>query len=420
MRQKMWIAGVASFATFLSASQPIAAAVPDSPILCIRTIPNICVSGTTTNNLLIWDSDDLYGCYGDARSNTGSFCVSYNRVDGLFLGGRKPREFYRRHGIFQIYGLTGIGLKSDRFQYQIAVERSFFPGDIQFAIGFEAFDLTYSEDEWVISTFENSLAALLLHEDYQDYYRRFGYGGYVSQQFTQYARLKVGYYEEEHQSLKLKTDWALFGGNKKFRLNPSIDDLKLRGIYSQLQLDTRNRWRAPHYGWLISLAGEYFPSELKGDSDFERYILDIRRYQPLSRGEYLNLRIRVGESTGRLPSQKYFDLGGISTLRAFDYKTLTGDRMILGNVEYQINWDRLSWNPDIPLISDFNLILFCDAGYAWLKKDLDFQEIRTQDLYSDAGIGFSNASGSIRLDIAKRLDSSADQVKITFRLSQPF
>lgn len=365
-----------------------------------------------------WNQDELFGCYSDDYDD--SFCISYNRVDGLFLGFREPRETHRRHGILQLYGFAGIGLESNRFQYQLAIERSFFPSYRQFAIGGEIYDLTYSEDEWIIPTLENTLAALLIHEDYQDYYRRSGIGGFISQQFTRQARLKVGYYEEEHFSLRRETDWALFGGRKSFRMNPEITELKLRGVLGQFRIDTRDRWRHFRRGWLVNLTVEYFPAEFDGDSDFKRYIMDIRRYQPISRGENINIRIRAGESEGELPVQKYFDLGGISTLRAYDYKAFTGDRMILGNLEYHINWDRLSWNPDIPVLGEFNLILFADAGLAWSKQEKEFRQLRSNDLYSDVGIGFSNDDGTMRLNIAKRLDRSVDAVKITFRISRPF
>ena len=365
-----------------------------------------------------WNRYELFGSYSNGFDD--SYCLGYNRVDGFFLGFKRPREFYRRHGIFQVYGLAGIGLENNRFQYQLAIERSFLPAYMQFAIGAEIFDLTYSEDEWMIPSGENSLSALLIHEDYHDYYRRSGQGAFISQQFTRKARLKVGYYEEEHFSLQQETDWALFGGDKKFNINPGIHELKLQGFLGQFRLDTRNRLRSPRRGWLVDFMAEYFPSDLNGESDFERYILDIRRYQPISRGENINVRLRFGESVGMLPIQKYFDLGGISSLRAFGYKEFTGDRMILGNIEYHINWDRLHWYPDIPIIDEFNLILFADAGLSWFKDEKDFRDLHHSDLYSDVGVGFSNDDGSLRLNIAKRTDRSVDAVRVTFRISRPF
>ena len=130
--------------------------------------------------------------------------------------------------------------------------------------------------------------------------------------------------------------------------------------------------------------------------------------------------MRAGETVGIVPVQKLFDLGGISTLRGYDYKAFTGDRMLLGNIEYQIDWDRLDWAPYIPILGEFNLILFADAGLAWYKNKKDFGKLKVDDLFSNIGIAFTNDDGSFRLNIAKRTDRATDAVKITFRISRPF
>lgn len=344
----------------------------------------------------------------------------YNRVDGVFLGFKKPRENYRRHGALQIFGGAGIGLKSKRFQFHAILERSFFPVGGQFSIGGEIYDYTYSEDEWIIPTWENTLGAILIREDLQDYYRREGTGVYFSQNFTRDAKLKIGYLEEKHRSLDSVTNWSVFGGSKRFRINPEVDTLELKGIYGSFKVDTRGRRYSSRQGWLFAVSGEYYTKDFEGDTDFQRYIVELRRYQPISRGENLNFRLRVGETVGFVPEQKLFDLGGISTLRAFDFKEFSGDRMVLGNVEYQIDWDRLDWSPPLPIIDEFNVILFADAGVAWFKEDKDFNELEAEDFFADIGIAFTNDDGSFRLNIAKRTDRATDAVKITFRISRPF
>ena len=348
------------------------------------------------------------------------FVFRYNRVDGVFLGFRKKRETFRRRWGMQLYGGAGIGLKSERFQFQATLERSFFPAGSQFSIGGEIYDLTYTEDEWIIPSWENTLGAILIREDFQDFYRREGAGVYISQNFSRRAKLKIGWLEENHRSLDSVTNWSVFGGNKRFRDNPVVDNLELKGFYGEFQLDTRGRKYSSRRGWLFAGSAEYFTREYKGDTDFQRYIFEIRRYQPISRGENINIRLRAGETVGIVPVQKLFDLGGISTLRGYDYKAFTGDRMLLGNIEYQIDWDRLDWVPYIPILGEFNLILFADAGLAWYKDEKDFSKLKVDDLFSDIGIAFANYDGSFRLNIAKRTDRATDAVKITFRISRPF
>ena len=227
--------------------------------------------------------------YSDRRET--KTISSYNRVDGLFLGMRVPyHKDYRGNGVLQLYGMVGVGIKSKAIRYRAALERGLFPYSYRFALGFEAYDLTYSEDDWIISTLENSLAAFFIHEDFQDFYRRQGYGVYLRQNFSQHLSLKVGYYEEKHSYLPLKTDWALFGGHKKFRPNPSITEGELKGILTTLCFDTRNHYKNPDQGWLATIFIEYTPKDFLNqtdDLDFKRYIIDIRRYQPYPRVKIL-------------------------------------------------------------------------------------------------------------------------------------
>jgi|Deesub1362B_J571_1020462.scaffolds.fasta_scaffold01029_6 outer membrane protein assembly factor BamA len=352
-----------------------------------------------------------------------SFYFSYNRVDGVVLGLKKSPISYRRHGTMQLYGKAALSTKSKRFIYHAVLERSFFPVDARFAIGIESYDLTYTEDRWIIPETENMLAALLIHEDFHDFYQRKGYGFYISQNLTRHLRLRAGYYEEEHRSLDVLSEWSLFGGKKRFRPNPPVEEATFKGFVGRLCFDTRNRRHAPRRGWLVQAIAEYFREDMDNALAYQRYILDIRRYQPISRGENLNFRLRIGETSGRVPVQKYFDIGGISTLRAYDYKAFTGTRMVLANLEYAINWDRLDWYPDIPFIDWFdlfNLVLFVDAGAAWPRQELRFQDLTPSDLRADVGIAFANDDGTVRLNIAKRTDRSVDAIRITFRISRPF
>ncbi|NIT55067.1 MAG: hypothetical protein GWN00_02110, partial [Aliifodinibius sp.] len=78
-------------------------------------------------------------------------------------------------------------------------------------------------------------------------------------------------------------------------------------------------------------------------------------YQPVTRGERIRLRMMAGTSEGALPLQKNFELGGISTLRAFNYKAFSGNRMFLTNVEYVFDSDILG---SFLGIDHFNLIIF--------------------------------------------------------------
>ena len=145
----------------------------------------------------------------------------------------------------------------------------------------------------------------------------------------------------------------------------------------------------------------------------------------MGRYENLDLRLRVGTSEGNLPRQKTFYLGGIGTLRGFRHKSLEGNRMILGNIEYVFDPYGLLSGPPSWLLEDFNLILFSDFGYAWYNCDNSnfskfFNGIQPKDLKTTIGIGLSDKDDEIRLNFAWRTDKKGEPVQVYLRINQTF
>ena len=351
----------------------------------------------------------------------------YNRVEGLFLGLKLGHDDWRdkNSAWFDIYGHAGYGFSRKRGCYQIGVERSIF-GRLGPVIGIEAHDLVDTEDKWIIPTFENSLAALWLREDFQDYYRREGYSGYLSHAISEFLTMKAAYRKDHHYDLTRKTNWSIFGGDKKFRENPLIDEIEFKSLHVTFTLDSRNNQKYPDQGWLIDVHGEFAGKNFnKTDTDFDRLIVDIRRYQPITYGENLDFRLRAGSSRGVLPEHLKFDLGGISTLRGYKFKEFADyNRMILGNIEYRIHGRRNPLN-NVMGMSDFSFILFADAGYGWsvvdtLRAQDGFKHLDWDDLYTSIGFAIGNREGNVRLNFAKRLDVKGEPMVVTFRINRPF
>ncbi len=351
----------------------------------------------------------------------------YNRVDGIFLGLALPPRYLKNSGL-EIFGLGGHAFASKRWQYQIGGE--VYIGEAwRSLIGIEAHDYTASEDEWIIPEDENSVAALFINEDFRDYYRRDGFSAYFSQRLSEYAKLTAGYRREDLLSLPSETDWSLFVNRKKFRVNPLIQEGRLTSYFAQGVWDTRNDKLHPDRGWRIQVEAELGRPDIvgdvvEGDYDFDRVLVDVRRYQPLGEGRNFDMRLRAGSSRGFMPPQFLFDLGGISTLPGYRFKSFTGDRMLLGNVEYRID-ARRSRLGDIPLLGELNLILFADAGLAWFAEDhsaltSSFDYFTFDKLKTDVGIGFTDEDGRVRLNFAKRTDKGGEDVVISFRLNRNF
>ncbi|MDZ7343587.1 MAG: BamA/TamA family outer membrane protein [candidate division KSB1 bacterium] len=350
--------------------------------------------------------------------------LHYHRVDGLFLGGELPRKYNRRARLdLGIFGLGGYAFAAKRWQYQAGAE--LYRGEaFRFVLGGEVYDLTDTQDEWIMPIDENTLAASLIREDFRDYYRREGYQFYVSQQLGWPLQLTAAYRRDLHLNLSNETNWSLFGGDKNFRDNPTVTEGKMVSYLGRIVLDTRDHETRPQKGWLISIEGESSRPQFKSDFDFDRYLLDIRRYQPVGWGKNFDLRLRAGSARGALPAQYLFDLGGISSLRGFRFKEFTGDRLVLVNAEYRL-LARSSRLHDIPIVKILNLILFFDAGYAWFAEDnsrplASFEELTSDKWKSNAGLALTNRDGSVRLNFAKRTDIGGKDIVVTFRLSRDF
>jgi len=285
-------------------------------------------------------------------------------------------------------------------------------------------DLTDTEDDWIISEDENSLAAFFLNEDFRDYYRRAGFTAYINPNIREIVDFKIGYQHDDHHAQVKETDWALFGNSKHFRDNPLAQEGRTIGVFAQFSVDTRNHRRHPDRGWWLQCEGEFNLPEWQSDFDFDRVTVDLRRYQPVGFGKNFDFRLRAGSARGVLPEQYLFDLGGLSTLQGYRLKSFTGDRMLLGNLEYRLDAGR-SRLRDIPLVGDINLVFFGDAGMTWDAQDKSgigesFDYFRFDRLKTSAGIGITDDDGNVRVNFAKRLDEKNADIVVTFRLSRNF
>ena len=376
-------------------------------------------------------STKLNANWANEATNLDNFIFRYNRVEGLFLGfGSNKRYYWDNQRSYSLYGSAGYGFKSHAWRGNLGLSRQFAFDDGQmFEIEGEGHSLTDTKDDWLIGVHENTAAAILIHEDYRDYFRRDGYGvnaGYVLQQDYVTAELKAGYLADEYRSMDNKTEWSLFGGKKLFRPNPAIDEGKMRGIVASAGLSTVTSTIDGPEGWSIHTTAEFINKSYGGDFKFDRYVADIRRYQPLSRWDNLNIRFRVGSSEGVLPIQKEFDMGGLGTLQGYPFKEDQGNRMLLMNAEFIVNGDFLgdlsfwpSW-----LMRGINLLFLSDAGLVrnvaptalWTEG---FEKIRFSDFKHDVGAGISTRNGSFRAAFVWRTDHS-EPPRFIFRFARPF
>ena len=373
---------------------------------------------------------------GDYGKSDGLF--RYNRVEALFLGFKYdfPGDYWASpdHSRFTFQGHLGYGFNSNQWRFSADIGRRLFT-NIPFYIGGRVYDLTETADEWLLTNYENSAAAFFLNEDFLDYYRRTGYAGYIKQRLAPHFEISAAYQVDKFRNMKKVTNWSLFYKNRRFQGNPLIDEVdNLKSASLNLLLDTRDDRDRTMQGWFIDgsaiLAGADFDNdgillESTGKQvDFERYLLDVRYFQPLGMDETIALRFRAGTSRGYLPLQYQFDMGGLGSMRGHPYKYFqNGNRMLLGNIEYRVlgNRDRFG---NI-FIDDLGLVLFCDYGLVWNTASPasfrdGFDGIDCSDFHTDLGVSLMTGDGSFRVNFAKRVDVGDQPWEITCRFLQVF
>ena len=200
----------------------------------------------------------------------------------------------------------------------------------------------------------------------------------------------------------------------------------MRSLILNVNFDSRDDRSSPYRGWLINFHNEVSNEDLGGDFNFKRAIFDIRRYQPLSRYESFNFRVRVGTSSDILPFQKIFYLGGIGTLRGYDYKEFFGNRLFLANFEYRFDPERILIGPPSWFLDDsFDIILFSDYGLAWYSEpDANmtkiFSGIKMKDFKTSIGFGLGEKDDHLRVNFAWRTDTKEKKMSVYLRLRQTF
>lgn len=176
-------------------------------------------------------------------------------------------------------------------------------------------------------------------------------------------------------------------------------------VTTTVRYDTRDRLFNPTEGADHSVSVEY--AGLGGDIAFTKYTGELGQYIPLVWGTVGFLHGRGGYveegSDGILPDYERFYLGGMNSLRGFDWREISvldenGDE-IGGNKFVQFNAELL-----IPLIKDAGLmgVVFFDTGNVFGESDdLDFNALR-----ESAGFGFRwySPMGPIRIENGYILD----------------
>ncbi len=390
--------------------------------------------------------------YSRLTLRTGS---SYNRVEGLPVmfgpiiqtAGERP---LRLEALAIWRSESGASLDTDRMGYQVRAEQ-FLARDRRLSIGGSVFSVVDPLDRWQISDLEASLAAVIFHDDYRDYFDRTGWSAFVRGEPVRGLDARLEYRREEHGALAAGDPWTLFHGNDRWRYQPMIATGDIDILSGSLELDLRDDRDDPARGWYgrlsveRPLAGSLSRPQLLGvlpatdpdlgtptlpgdwlpaaevSTDFTRAFVDLRRYSMVGYDSQLNIRLAGGGSVGEtpLPAQFQTALGGLGTLPGFDtfhadcgarnrvgysgakpfFTSYGCDRFALAQVEYRGNlsldfgfgepdYDDDDWWDDVNIDLSPTWVVFFDAGRGWAYGTPALEGDRDTGTLFDAGVGF--------------------------------
>lgn len=270
----------------------------------------------------------------DAR---GADFFHFNRVDGAYLGASVLEPLGND---LRLAAKLGYGTSSDRAQYRVGTDFGILPSR-DLWLGWRLHDETMTRPTLPSQGRDATLKALVARDPF-DYYRERGLVLSADARLIGPVRVGADYRDARQTSLPLSSDYTLRRGERVVRVNPAIEEGRLRSITGRLSFDTRPVMRGkggdvllPMYAWSrIQVSAEVSdPDWIASDFAYRRYQVDAVHRRRVGTIGTLTLRGVAGWSNGALPPQRQFgvdhgtDLFGLERI---GFNNL-GDTLFAGN-----------------------------------------------------------------------------------------
>ena len=410
-----------------------------------------------------------------AESYTDLFFIAartYNRVEGLpvMMGPRFRRP--TNWGRIQVEAF-GVVRTAEPIRWDRGTLGHDARADLRLGVtnglvlSGRAFDVIDPVESWQLTDQESGLATFLLHRDMRDYYGRHGWEAALGGRIAEEASVNFVAGSEQWRAVPLRSPFSLFRDNARWRLNAPMDVGRVDLASVRFKLDTRERVRSPLWGgWYLNADVERGSGTITRDVGpvlipavpeqvtYTRGFVDARRYNRLSPGTELNLRVVAGGWMGgdRLPLQRRLSVGGPGSVEGYDFRrnwydaadvfTCGGigswagrptlcDRVALAQVElrqtldfgfYDMRKGDRWWRPGGDITPSW--VLYADAGRGWttptgapgIGQDNGLPQLSTFRTSIGAGIDF----GGFGVYLAKSVTTSREPVNVIVRLGRRF
>lgn len=316
--------------------------------------------------------------------STGQFTIGagYSSVDNLiFMGEIAENNFLGRGDTLALS--ANVGGESNRYNLKYKDPRF---RDSQLSWGMDLYDQ---------------------EREYDDYTRD-SIGGAVSFGYPLWEKWR-GYGSYSYTD----TDLSDIDEDASYIIRNSADIHVTSAVKFTVQRDTRNRRFGATKGTRHSLSVRYAGGILAGDAEFTKVEGSTSWYFPLFWDTVFHFHGAAGQvfenEDDALPVYERFYLGGLRSIRGFDYGKIspkdpeTGER-IGGDKMWYTNFEYI-----FPLLAEqgLNGVAFFDMGYVFDDdEDWGFDELKKS---AGVGIRWNSPMGPLRLEWGYNLDPEDDE-----------
>ncbi len=350
----------------------------------------------------------------------------FNKVDGhsIDAGFYVDNLFKKRSNSFLT---ASYGLGDKIFKYDLNTEYLF--GDYRtYNISLNVFNRTsvLFADPGRIADYGATWLALLFKYEFQDYYYSNGFNFNIGGEVFPILSLNLGFQNRTDKNASITSNFSFFRKNRKYNLNPIINEAKLNTATAGFNLDFRDyiedglfRRRIFSNKSFILINGNVTVSNkniLKSDFDFTTYRLNASGRLNSFGSTSIGYEILGIYNQGILPFQNLHSLNGnIEILsqdfsfRTLDINEVVGDRVATLNLEYYFG-SELFRILRIPGLKDWDIQLtaFLNSAISRISdgtKSNLLSSINTFDHpFYELGFGIGHALFPFQLDFAWKLN----------------
>jgi len=365
-------------------------------------------------------TDSLYSQSTAIR--TSKKAIRYNRVEGLHIG-TNMKLFEMDGGKIRTTAFGGYGFSSEEVTYGAGIIYK-----SKKALGYEGtFNFSHdisTNDENVMGWLENSTSVFFAKTDFLDYFFTTGVRASILYRATRKHETSLKIHVLEYDDIRKRDVWSfyqLIDSDREYRENPKITKGKESRVTIGYTFDSRINQFMLTDDIIFNINLEKAGGALGGEFEYYGWRVKLKKYKRTFGPQMLILRGFLGIRDRTVSEQFLYDLGGIGTLRGYEHKEFTGNRVGMVNVDYLFNRAIFKLLPAkfLPFYPTMSLIAFLDAG--WTNHDSDrpsaSNSFDISDIKTNIGVGYSAARDMVRIDFAKRLDGK-DGIKITLRFFQ--